>query len=95
MPRHLLAGRLALPASFAFLIAPLAAEDPAAAPPGAGLAAALQPFVDRHELAGAVVLAATKEKVLALEAVGFAACAAPCRRKTSFPPRRTSPASTG
>jgi CubicO group peptidase (beta-lactamase class C family) len=52
-----------------------------AVPPGAigqddsqrakGIAAALQPFVDRHCLAGAVTLVADKDKVLSLEAVGF------------------------
>ncbi|MCH9652685.1 MAG: beta-lactamase family protein [Planctomycetes bacterium] len=35
-------------------------------------AAALQPFVDKQELAGAVALVADKEKVLSVEAVGFA-----------------------
>lgn len=35
-------------------------------------ASLLQPFVDKHELAGAVVLIADKDKVLAIEAVGFA-----------------------
>lgn len=34
--------------------------------------AAVQPFVDRHELAGAVMLVATPEKVVAHSAVGFA-----------------------
>ena len=38
----------------------------------ASVAAALQPFVDKHELAGAVALVADKDKVLAVEAVGFA-----------------------
>jgi CubicO group peptidase (beta-lactamase class C family) len=32
----------------------------------------LQPFVDRHELAGAVTLVASKNKILSLEAVGYA-----------------------
>lgn len=36
------------------------------------LAPVVQPFVDRHELAGAVLLVADKEKVLTLEAVGWA-----------------------
>ncbi|MEI9997732.1 MAG: serine hydrolase domain-containing protein [Verrucomicrobiota bacterium] len=36
------------------------------------LAAALQPFIDDHDLAGAVLLAATKDRVLALEAAGYA-----------------------
>jgi CubicO group peptidase (beta-lactamase class C family) len=45
-----------------------AAEDP----PAKGLATVLQPFVDSHSLAGAVVLVADKDKVLDLEAVGFA-----------------------
>jgi CubicO group peptidase (beta-lactamase class C family) len=42
----------------------------------AGVAAALQPFVDNHALAGAVTLVADKDKVLSLEAVGFADVAA-------------------
>ncbi len=43
----------------------LFAETPPAAAP------LLQPFVDRHELAGAVALVADKDKVLDVEAVGF------------------------
>ena len=39
-------------------------------------AALLQPFVDRHELAGAVALVADKERVLSVETVGFADIAA-------------------
>lgn len=35
-------------------------------------AAALQPFVDRHELAGAVTLVATRDKVIDVETVGWA-----------------------
>ncbi len=42
----------------------------------AALAAALQPFVDSRSLAGAVVLVANRDRVLALEAVGFADVAA-------------------
>jgi CubicO group peptidase (beta-lactamase class C family) len=41
-----------------------------------GVAAVLQPLVDSHTLAGAVTLVADKDKVLALEAVGFADVAA-------------------
>jgi CubicO group peptidase (beta-lactamase class C family) len=41
-----------------------------------GLAGTLQPFVDRHSLAGAVLLVASKDRVLDLEAVGFADIAA-------------------
>jgi CubicO group peptidase (beta-lactamase class C family) len=52
---------------------PVSAGDPS---PAKGLAAALQPFVDRHELAGAVTLVADRDKVLSLEAVGFADIAA-------------------
>jgi CubicO group peptidase (beta-lactamase class C family) len=37
-----------------------------------GLAAVVQPFVDSHALAGAVLLVADKDKVLDLEAVGYA-----------------------
>jgi CubicO group peptidase (beta-lactamase class C family) len=40
------------------------------------MAATLQPFVDRRSLAGAVTLVANKDKVLSLEAVGFADLAA-------------------
>jgi CubicO group peptidase (beta-lactamase class C family) len=39
-------------------------------------AAVLQPFVDRHALAGAVVLVADKDKVLRLESIGYADVAA-------------------
>ena len=41
------------------------------AEPPASIAPLLQPFVDRHELAGAVALVADKDKVLSVEAVGF------------------------
>jgi CubicO group peptidase (beta-lactamase class C family) len=44
--------------------------------PSKGVAAALQPFVDRHELAGAVTLVANRDGVLSLEAVGYADVAA-------------------
>jgi CubicO group peptidase (beta-lactamase class C family) len=44
--------------------------------PAARLAGVIQPFADRHELAGAVLLVADKDKVLDLEAVGFADVAA-------------------
>ena len=44
--------------------------------PNKPIAAALQPFVDRHELAGAVTLVATKDKVLDVETVGWADIAA-------------------
>jgi CubicO group peptidase (beta-lactamase class C family) len=40
------------------------------------MAAALQPFVDRHALAGAVTLVADKDKILSVETVGFADVAA-------------------
>jgi len=50
--------------------AALRAEEPAA------LQKALQPFVDRHELAGAVMLVADKDRVLTVETVGFADIAA-------------------
>jgi CubicO group peptidase (beta-lactamase class C family) len=43
------------------------------APPSPGsAAAALQPFVDAHSIAGAVTLVASKDKVLDLETVGYA-----------------------
>jgi CubicO group peptidase (beta-lactamase class C family) len=43
---------------------------------------ALQPFVDSHSLAGAVTLVADKDKVLSLDAVGFADVAAKKLLKT-------------
>ena len=42
----------------------------------------LQPFVDRHELAGAVALVADRDRVLSVEAVGFADIAANRAMKT-------------
>jgi hypothetical protein len=48
----------------------------AAAQPGKCLAAVLQPFLDEHDMAGAVVLVASKDKVLDVEAVGDADIAA-------------------
>ena len=41
-----------------------------------GITPALQPFVDNHVLAGAVTLVASKDRVLSLEAVGYADVAA-------------------
>jgi len=62
----LLVALLALAASGG-LRPPLArADDPK------GIPATLQPFVENHSLAGAVTLVANKDKVLALDAVGFA-----------------------
>ena len=40
------------------------------------VAAALQPFVEHHTLAGAVTLVASKDKILDVETVGFADIAA-------------------
>lgn len=56
---------LSLAAAF-FVAAPALAEAPKSS------AALLQPFVDRHELAGAVALVADKDKVVSVETVGFA-----------------------
>lgn len=67
LPSFLRPAALAALALFAF--APARGEDPAK---GKVLAPAVQPFVDSHSLAGAVMLVADKDKVLALEAVGFA-----------------------
>src|SRR3954451_19365530 len=57
------------------MLRPSALLDPGAefADDAAGaIKSALQPYVDRHELAGAVVLAASKDKVLTTATVGFA-----------------------
>jgi CubicO group peptidase (beta-lactamase class C family) len=50
----------------------LAATSPAVAQQTDAFHAELQPYVDRHELAGAVMLVADREKVLALESIGSA-----------------------
>src|SRR5260370_30912985 len=52
------------------LLIPANGEDPGDSPKR--IAAALEPFVKERTLAGAVTLVADKEKVLSLEAVGFA-----------------------
>lgn len=46
------------------------------------LSAILKPFVDKHELAGAVALVADKNKVLSIESVGFADIGAEKAMKT-------------
>jgi len=50
----------------------LAADTPLAVPSDGGMAAKLQPFIDDHVIAGAVVLVCDKDRVLDLEAVGYA-----------------------
>jgi CubicO group peptidase (beta-lactamase class C family) len=60
----------------------LAVVLPAPAAEPSRITAALQPFVDSHALAGAVTLVADKDKVLSLEAVGFADVAAQKPMKT-------------
>ena len=67
-----------LPGLFASLavLHPLAAETPPSS------STVLQPFVDKHELAGAVALVADRNKVLSVEAVGFADIAAGKPMKT-------------
>lgn len=64
------------------LFALLALLLPGLAHAQSALTTALQPFVDRQELAGAVMLVANKEKVLATEAVGSADIAAKSPMKT-------------
>jgi CubicO group peptidase (beta-lactamase class C family) len=59
--------RLASLALLALVLA--AAADP---PADNGIVAALQPYVDRHELAGAVTLVANHEKVLSIDCAGWA-----------------------
>ena len=49
---------------------------------GEAITASLQPFVDRHVLAGAVTLVASREKTLSVQAVGFADVAAKKRLST-------------
>jgi CubicO group peptidase (beta-lactamase class C family) len=57
----------------ATFVRPSEADAPSADTQGSwSIATALQPFVDAHELAGAVTLVADKNQVLSVEAVGFA-----------------------
>jgi CubicO group peptidase (beta-lactamase class C family) len=60
----------------AVLLPSRAPADEPAPSSARGVAAVLQPFVDRHTLAGAVTLVADRDRVLSLEAVGFADIAA-------------------
>lgn len=62
--------RFVLLALFAMAVGAPAADEPST--PTAAIRAAVQPFVDRQELAGAVMLVANKERVLVHTAVGFA-----------------------
>jgi CubicO group peptidase (beta-lactamase class C family) len=68
--------RLALVmAALPLALVPALADDKPAAP-AKSIAAALQPFVDNHSLAGAVALVADKDKVLSITTVGYADIAA-------------------
>ncbi len=58
--------------TLAACIAAVCVSSAVAAAPAKSIAAQLQPFVDKGELAGAVALVASKDKVLAVESVGFA-----------------------
>jgi hypothetical protein len=58
-----------LSAVWAVAASPASAADPASS---RDVVAAVQPFVDRHVVAGAVMLVADGDKVLSLDAVGFA-----------------------
>ena len=71
----LLRSRL-LPVSLLLVAAVTCSAARLHAEPPAELAAAVQPFVDRQELAGAVMLVADKDRVLAVAAVGAADIAA-------------------
>ncbi|MFT6378730.1 MAG: CubicO group peptidase (beta-lactamase class C family) [Akkermansiaceae bacterium] len=65
-----------------FLLMALLTSLPISAKPLPSSVDTLQPFVDRHELAGAVALVADKDGVLAVDAVGFADIAAGRKLKT-------------
>jgi CubicO group peptidase (beta-lactamase class C family) len=54
------------------LLAPLLAYAEDTSPSSKSIVAALQPFVDKDSLAGAVTLVADKDRILSLDAVGFA-----------------------
>lgn len=66
------------PFALALLVAalPLAFVPARGDDAGKGLTAAVQPFVENHSLAGAVMLVADKNKILKLETAGYADIAA-------------------
>src|SRR3974390_1925986 len=64
-----------VPAAVLMGLLPVGAENSTPAPTKS-ITAALEPFVESHLLAGAVTLVADKDKVLSLDAVGFADVAA-------------------
>jgi CubicO group peptidase (beta-lactamase class C family) len=64
---------LVLLTALALLPLPAPADDPASSK---SIVAALQPFVEHHELAGAVTLVADKDRVLSVDSVGYADVAA-------------------
>ncbi len=76
--------RLALFAAACFLAAS-AARSTAESKPSA-VQSVLQPFIDRHEVAGAVALTASKDKILAIDTAGHADIAAkkPMKPDTVF-----------
>ncbi len=57
-------------------VVPATAFENPAPPSSKAITAALQPFVDKHTLAGAVTLVADKDRFLSLDAVGYADVAA-------------------
>ncbi len=77
---------LILACLFVLAVPPLTAAEPAAPAPASSIANALLPYVEREELAGAVALVATKDKILTLQTVGSADIAAgkPMRPDTMF-----------
>src|SRR5215469_11130169 len=64
--------RATLVALLLSLFVAFAPAECAAQSAGAAIKGALQPFVESHSLAGAVALVADKDKVLSLDAVGYA-----------------------
>jgi CubicO group peptidase (beta-lactamase class C family) len=68
------------------LAAGISAEQSPGPSPSKPIAGSLQPFVDRHVLAGAAVLVASPDRVLSLEAVGYEDVAAkkPMRADSLF-----------
>jgi CubicO group peptidase (beta-lactamase class C family) len=66
--KTMISSRCLWTAALCGLVPLLSAAEPTAKP---SLAAALQPFIDSHAVAGAVMLVADKQKVLDLEAVGY------------------------
>ncbi len=81
-PSHLFRSLLLVGAALAAMGAAISAQEPVPTDKPGPLSPALQSLVDRHVIAGAVVLVADGDKVLDLEAAGYSSLATKAPMKT-------------